>query len=245
MALGSAADIIADFGKALDAAGLRPRGGIKADGNLHRCAAGERENLNGYYVLHLDGAVPAGAYGDWKSGLKETWKANGASISDFDRAELVRKVEADRRRREREKAKRHKDTAESAAMLWRSYKPAPADHPYLVRKQVLPHGARIDPHGNLVTSVADAAGEIWSLQTIAADGEKRFMPGGRNRRLHVRDRRARRPDRHRRGHRHRRQHPPGDRPLRGVRLQCRQPGACSSSYPREAPGGPHRHRGRR
>jgi putative DNA primase/helicase len=63
MAAHSTADIVADFSGALTAAGLRVRGGIKADGRLHRCASGEQENLNGYYVLHLDGAVPAGAYG--------------------------------------------------------------------------------------------------------------------------------------------------------------------------------------
>ncbi|HMU53172.1 MAG TPA: VapE family protein [Geminicoccaceae bacterium] len=181
MAAGSPAEIIADFSGVLAAAGLRPRGGVKADGRLHRCASGERENLNGYYVLHLDGAVPAGAYGCWKSGLKETWKANGAALSDFDREELARKVEADRKRREREEAKRHKDVAESAAMLWHSYKLAPADHPYLVRKQVQPHGACIDGHGNLVVTLNDVDGNIWSLETISPDGQKRFMSGGRKR----------------------------------------------------------------
>ena len=42
-----------------------------------------------YYTLHLDGH-PAGVFGCWKRGIKETWKANGAPLSDFDLAKLMR-----------------------------------------------------------------------------------------------------------------------------------------------------------
>ena len=91
----------------------------------------------------------------------------------------MREIEAERKRREREEAKRHKVAAEDATLLWSGYKPAPADHPYLLRKQVQPHGARIDGQGRLVLAMADVDGEIWSLQTIDDDGNKLFMPGGR------------------------------------------------------------------
>lgn len=179
----AAADVEAAFTEAMAAVGLCPKGGARADGRMHRFPIGNGYNKNGFYVLHADGAVPAGMYGDWKSGLKETWKFNGGTLSDFDRAELVRKVEADRKRREREQTKRHKDAADSAAILWNSYKPAPAEHPYLTRKGVSPHGACVDPHGNLVISLNDVDGAIWSLETIGPDGDKRFMPGGRKRGL--------------------------------------------------------------
>ena len=164
------------------AARHRPQGQPIGDGRLHRFdVEGDRKgSRNGYYTLHLDGR-PAGAFGCWKRGIKETWKANGAPLSDFDLAKLMREIEAERKRREQKQAKRQKEAAEDAAELWGGYEPAPADHPYLVRKQIQPHGARIDGQGRLVLAVADADGKIWSLQTIDADGGKLFMPGGRKR----------------------------------------------------------------
>ena len=133
---------------------------------------------NGYYMLHLDGR-PAGVFGCWKRGIKETWKANGAPLSDFDLAELMR---GDRGRAEAARAgggQAAEGRGRGRGELWRGYGPAPADHPYLVRKRMRPHGARVDGQGRLVLAVADADGKIWSLQTIDADGDKLFMPGGR------------------------------------------------------------------
>ena len=118
-------------------------------------------------------------FGCWKRGIKETWKANGAPLSDFDRAKLVRQIEEERRRREREEEKRHKAIADDASALWAGYSPAVAHHPYLQKKQIVAHGARQDGQGRLVLPLTDEDDRIWSLQTIDADGAKLFMPGGR------------------------------------------------------------------
>ena len=62
---------------------------------------------------------------------------------------------------------------------WEAAKPAPDSHPYLARKGVQAHGLRVDADGRLLVPVRDRAGELQSLQYINADGEKRFLPGGR------------------------------------------------------------------
>ena len=137
------------------------------------------QQTGGYYTLHLDGR-PAGVFGCWKRGIKETWKANGAPLSDFDLAKLMREIEAERKRREREGAKRHKEVAEDARCCGQLRR-GTAGPPLLVRKQISRTAPGSTARAGSCIAVADADGEIWSLQTIDDDGGKLFMPGGRKR----------------------------------------------------------------
>ena len=51
-------------------------------------------------------------------------------------------------------------------------------HRYLIEKGIEPHGIRSNGH-ELVILVADVNGDPKSLQLIAPDGRKRFLPGGK------------------------------------------------------------------
>ena len=85
---GGEADPVGAFRDALAAGlGAAPKEPIHPDGRLHRFhIAGDRAGTqNGFYILHLDDR-PAGAYGCWKRGTKETWKANGAPLGERARA---------------------------------------------------------------------------------------------------------------------------------------------------------------
>ena len=63
------------FREAIRSAGLEPPDIIKADGKLRRFASnGKRSDDAGRYVLHGDG-IPAGAFGDWRTGISESWRA--------------------------------------------------------------------------------------------------------------------------------------------------------------------------
>ena len=78
--------------------------------------------------------------------------------------------------RREELALRHARGRERAARIWSTAKLAPADHPYLVSKEVLAHGLRV--YGDaLVVPVRDTAGELHGLQFIGAGGIKRFLKG--------------------------------------------------------------------
>ena len=66
--------------------------------------------------------------------------------------------------------------AHEAQSSWNRCKPAPQDHPYLRKKQVDPHGARVD-NDHLVIPLTDAEGEIHGLQRIFPDGDKKFTSG--------------------------------------------------------------------
>ena len=111
----SADDVVA-FEAAMRAAGLDPAKSIIPDGKLHRLRwRNERKGPpDGFYVLHLDSPRPAGAFGCWKRGVKETWTARGGPMNAEVRRQLLAKVDADRTRRELEERRRHKRVAEEA-----------------------------------------------------------------------------------------------------------------------------------
>lgn len=61
------------FRAAIRAAGLTPPDELIDDGRRHRFAtSGRRGDVAGWYVLHGDG-IPAGAFGDWRSGFSQSW----------------------------------------------------------------------------------------------------------------------------------------------------------------------------
>lgn len=178
------------FRSAIHGTGLIPPEAIEADGKLHRFASnGQPGDDAGWYVLHGDG-IPAGAFGDWRSGLSETWRADvGRSLSPQEEAAHRARVDAIRRERETEEAERKDEAAESAREIWQSAGPAPADHAYLLRKGVKAHDIRMyagvlaicgmDCDGALVIPVRDVSGQLHSVEFVAADGEKRYLTGGR------------------------------------------------------------------
>lgn len=83
-------------------------------------------------------------------------------------AELKAQAEARRAAAEREAREteaRHRAAAQEAAELWaRGQEGQPA--PYLDRKGIGAHGTRTLADGTLLVPLRDAAGELWSVQTI-------------------------------------------------------------------------------
>lgn len=166
------------FRNAIRATGIEPPDVIEADGKLRRFSAnGKRGDDAGWYVLHDDG-IPAGSFGDWRSGITQTWRAEiGRTLTPAEETAHRTKVEAMRREREAEEARSHAEAATKAEAIWKSAQAATDDHPYLVAKSVKSFGLRVH-EGRLLVPMRDGT-EIHSLQTIAPDGEKLFLPGGR------------------------------------------------------------------
>lgn len=171
-------DALSQFRDAIQAAGLTPPDTIEADGKLRRFASnGKRGDDAGWYLLHGDG-IPAGGFGCWRDGLSQTWRADiGRTLTPAEEAAHRAKVEAMRRDREAEEAKRKAEAQAKAAAIWQKAEPAPENHPYLARKGIQPHGARL--HKGALVIPMRAGGELHSLQFIGADGDKRFLTGGR------------------------------------------------------------------
>ena len=108
---------VEQFREAIRAAGLTPPDVIEPDGALHRFASnGKREDDAGWYVMHDDG-IPSGAFGDWRTGVSLTWRADIGRKLSLAEIEAQRvKIEAAQRKREADEAKRHAEAAAKAGV---------------------------------------------------------------------------------------------------------------------------------
>ena len=171
------------FLAAMRAAGVPPAGApqIVADGKLQRFQVDghARGSVNGWYVLHGDN-LPAGAFGDWKTGKGGKWCAKGTSeFSAEERSQYTARMDAIRATQEAERERSQAEARQAAGKVWDNAPEAKQDHPYLARKVVPPLGIREESDGRLLVPLRDASGTLHSLQRIRPDGEKRFFPGGR------------------------------------------------------------------
>jgi len=169
-------DVIGQFSNAMEQSGLTVPERIEADGALHRFPTnGKPNDDSGWYVLYTDG-IPAGAFGCWREGRSETWCAElGREMTEIERRADRERIQALSVAREAEKIKRHKESANQAAEIWRLAQPG--DHPYLTSKGVKGYGLRVHG-GSLIIPMYDGR-KLWSLQFIGPDGSKRFHAGGR------------------------------------------------------------------
>lgn len=168
------------FQQAIAGAGLPAPEVIYGDGTLYRFSTnGKRMDQSGWYVLHDDGDIPAGAFGCWRSGLSQTWCSKDTqAMTPAERNAHQQRMQAIAQQREADKAQRQHDAATAAAQRWEAAALAPADHPYLVRKGIQPHGIKAEGEALLIP-LRDASTTLHSLQAIGPEGDKRFQPGGR------------------------------------------------------------------
>lgn len=160
---------------------------------------GRRGNGAGRIKIFADGK--GGFIQNFKTGAKGSFFLNAegktAALSDAEH----QRIERERRKRQAEEAARMDRTAKRALPIWQAAAQAPADHPYLVRKQIKPHSCRVaiwkrviaatdgskkpvSIDNVLLVPMLDAAGTIRSLQAIfpakhpLLERDKDFLPGG-------------------------------------------------------------------
>jgi putative DNA primase/helicase len=173
---------IDQFISAMTADGIEPhdRGAIVPDGRLHRFRVrGDRAgSLNGWAVLH-PGAAPAGAYGSWQAGLSRVWAARTASaLNPIELAERRRQIEQSRRQAEAGRQRLQAEAAKRALEFWRASVPAGCGHPYLAKKGIEPHCARLFGDRLVIPVISLESGQLKSLQFVSPGGEKRFLRHG-------------------------------------------------------------------
>jgi len=143
-----------------------------------RCEGDKPGRRNGWAILHLDGR-PAGAFGWYRGGVSERWRADSSSsLSPDERRRLRREWREQAEQRERAKRAAQDAAAIEAARIWVEARPADPAHPYLKRKGLPGEGLR-QAGNRLLVPMRDIAGNLWNLQRIAPDGFKTFLPGAR------------------------------------------------------------------
>lgn len=171
-------DLIDLFRQAIAAAGLTPPTEVIDDGVIHRfSSSGKPRDESGWYVLHSDG-IAAGSFGCWREGFTQSWcsKADTA-MTEAERQTHRARIKAMQAQRDTEQAQRQQQAAAQAVQRWTAAN-ACTSHSYLTTKGVQACGTKIEGD-NLLISLRDSAGTLHSLQTIAPDGTKMFMSGGR------------------------------------------------------------------
>lgn len=139
---------------------------------------GEKHDTAGWLKIfpNGDGAV----FGCWRGGdFTYTWqrKRDGQPMSQADITAWRKQAAQVRAQAQAEREAGYRKTADLAAKRWQTATPA-TTHPYLSAKGIKAYVARIDDDA-LVIPVYGSTDIIQSLQTIAPDGSKRFMSGGK------------------------------------------------------------------
>jgi putative DNA primase/helicase len=116
----------------------------------------------------------------WHEAKARGYRPERSQASTETPAELAARTQARAQRRAKEEAQYRARADAAAREAGRMFDDAAetGSHAYIERKRVGGHGVRyLD--GLLLVPVRNAAGELVNLQRVAADGSKRFLPGGR------------------------------------------------------------------
>jgi putative DNA primase/helicase len=168
---------------AIREAGLEPPEQVIFDGRLHRFKSGTKGSAktgdkSGWYVVFGDG-VPAGRFGCWRMGFESPWRADvGRRLTATEEMAHARRLAEAKALREAALEKQHEVAAATVEAIWTSAQAASPDHPYLKRKGIQAHGARITGDGRLIVPLFDKDGALATLQYIDSEGGKLYHPGG-------------------------------------------------------------------
>jgi putative DNA primase/helicase len=169
--------------KAMLEAGLaEPKDPIEIDGKMHRFASGTKGakgyDKSGWYIAFPDG-IPSGRFGCWRLGIDHVWRADvGRRLTAAEEMANVRRVAEAKAARDAALERQHEVAAQTVDAIWTSAQAASPDHPYLKRKGIGVHGARVTGDGRLVVPLYDSDGTLSTLQYIDHEGGKLYHPGG-------------------------------------------------------------------
>jgi len=164
-------------------AGLEPPDSIYMDGNIHRFKTGSKGSggagdKTGWYVAYND-SIPAGRFGDWRSGIEVTFRADvGRKFTPAEEMAHTRRMSEAKIKRDEELKKQHEVVSHTVEKIWEDCTSAHPDHPYLKRKGINVHGARVTGDGRLVVPLFNEDGSLSTIQYIANDGTKLYHKGG-------------------------------------------------------------------
>ena len=163
---------------AMRSAGIDPPAKIEIDGQLHRFSTkGRSRDDSGWYIAFPDEPV-AGRFGCWRDQIDAVFRAEiGRDLSPAEQMAIARRQSEAKAERDLARQRKAEIAASTVETIWRDAIGASPDHPYLKRKGIHPHGARLTGDGRLIVPLYGADGELASLQYIS-DDEKRYHQGG-------------------------------------------------------------------
>ena len=168
---------------AIKGAGLEPPEEILMDGKIHRFKSGTKGapghgDKPGWYLVFGDG-IPAGRFGCWRAGMEVTWRADvGRKLTQIEEMTHLKRLTEAKALRDAALERQHQVASDTVEKIWTTANPASSEHPYLAKKGIQTHGARITGDGRLVLPLYDQDGTLATLQYIDHEGGKLYHPGG-------------------------------------------------------------------
>lgn len=173
---------IHDIAAAMKRQGMEPVDAtqIRTDGVICRfdCDGDKRGKRNAWAVVFNDGPRAVATFGHWAKGIHVTeviGQQGPMNAAEREKARIA--VEAAKRTRAADLLQRRNTAKREAGIRWREGQPVSEHHPYLLKKGIDGNGLR-ERFGLLLVPLRTDTGELVNLQTIRADGQKRFLPGG-------------------------------------------------------------------
>lgn len=115
-------------------------------------------------------------YGSWKTSEQFVYSSGGSGSIMSD--EAVAAIERAREQAAQEREQLIAKGTAKALFVWNNSKPA-IEHPYLTRKKIKAHHARVNSTGVLVIPIRDIGGQLSSIQYICESFGKRFAKDAR------------------------------------------------------------------
>lgn len=157
------------FIEAMTAMGL-PSEHIPPDGQIHRLV----QDKDCWAINHGD---VYGVFGDFSRGISGKWIAQGGHANTDHWHMIQEKVAKEKEQSSLQRQQEAENVALVASQKWNDLMESGSSS-YLERKQVGVYDIRFSGD-SIVIPLRDTAGRLWSMQTIQADGTKRFLSGGR------------------------------------------------------------------
>jgi putative DNA primase/helicase len=163
--------------------GIEPPDTLYMDGKIHRFKTSLKGSVgagdkSGWYICYGDN-IPSGRFGDWRAGIEMSFRADvGRKFTPAEEMAHSRRMSEAKIQRDAELAKQHEVTEDVVSKIWTDCTPAHEDHPYLKKKGISVHGARVTGDGRLVVPLYNQDGTLSTLQYISNDGGKLYHKGG-------------------------------------------------------------------
>lgn len=151
---------------------------VPADGRFHETdIADDRHGKGDGRIKYFPDGTGGIAF-NWKGEKKPFFADDDGTLNDDERRDRDRIRQETIKQAEADEAARYAGAAKKALPILKKATPATAAHGYLQRKGIEPHGALLHRDGRLILAMRIGK-ELHSLQFIADDGTKRFLPDGR------------------------------------------------------------------
>lgn len=155
-----------------------PPNGFVYDGTIQRFKNDGDDKPNSWYVGYREGDFESGAFGCWKLGVNETYcnKDKSEFTAEEKKAYAIQQSEI-RAKQEVESKAKHQQAETSVNEKW-SKTDRVDSHQYLINKGVRSYELRQEK-GSLLIPLFNVDGEMVNIQSINANGEKRFTKGAK------------------------------------------------------------------